>query len=335
MASRLRGPGVLLAVALTAPAIAHAEPTSADRETARVLMQEGRELRDKGDLKEALKRFKGADDIMHVPTTALEVAKVEVALGLLVEARDAIAAIRLVPVQRGEPAPFKEARARADELDASLNGRIPALVITLTNAPAGETPSVSVDGTLVPAGVLGLSRTVDPGHHVVSAKTAHGEGKAEIDVREGEKKTVSIRLVITEAPAAPPAEASPAPPPPSPTRSHGPTALTWVAVGLTGVGIGAGVVTGVLSMSKTSALQSECPNHVCGPSQRSDYDAANTLATVSTIGFITAGAGAALSIVTLLVGHAEAGAGPGEAPTSGVLVTPVLGPFGGGVRGTF
>ena len=65
-----------------------------DRETARTLMQQGRELTAKGDLKEALKRFKGADDIMHVPTTGLEVARTQAPLGLLVEARDTIARIR-------------------------------------------------------------------------------------------------------------------------------------------------------------------------------------------------------------------------------------------------
>ena len=45
-----------------------------------------------------------------------------------------------------------ETAAKADELDVSLNGRIPSLAISVTGAPAGEDPSVSVDGTPVPPG---------------------------------------------------------------------------------------------------------------------------------------------------------------------------------------
>ena len=54
---------------------ARAEPTAADRETARALMQDGRDLRDQGDKSSALARFRAADDIMHVPSTAIRVAK--------------------------------------------------------------------------------------------------------------------------------------------------------------------------------------------------------------------------------------------------------------------
>src|SRR5271157_3775010 len=60
--------------AMLAASGASAQVSAADRETARSMMQEGRDLRDKGDLKGALQRFKAADDIMHVPTTSLEVA---------------------------------------------------------------------------------------------------------------------------------------------------------------------------------------------------------------------------------------------------------------------
>src|ERR1700722_14015621 len=84
---------------LLATTTASAEPTAADRATARTLMQQGRDLRDKGDLKEALKRFQGADDAVHAPSTALELARTQVALSLLVEARDTLAAIRRLPVK--------------------------------------------------------------------------------------------------------------------------------------------------------------------------------------------------------------------------------------------
>lgn len=341
MASRRRLGVALAAALLLAPWAAHAGPTSADRETARTLMQQGRELTAKGDLKEALKRFQGANDIMHVPTTALEVARTLVALGQLVEARDFIAAIRQITPNPNEPAPFKEARKKADDLDASLNGRIPSLVITIKGAPEGEQAALTVDGTPVPAGVVGLPRAVDPGHHVIVAKldskTAQGEGKQEVDVREGEQKPVEVTLSVTLAP--PPAEAPPAAPAseaPAPVTSHSPTIITWVGVGLAGAGVIAGTVTGILSLSKKSSLQSECPNDVCAPGN-SDYSAANTFATVSTIGFIVAGVGAGVAAVTLIVGHQEPAPAPAEASPAeaGLVLHPWLGVGAGGVIGTF
>src|SRR5260370_39928772 len=89
---------------------ASADPTAADRETARSLMQEGRELREKGDLQGALKRFQAADGIMHVPTTGLEVARTQATLGLLVGARDTIATIPKAPSQATDPEPMPETR---------------------------------------------------------------------------------------------------------------------------------------------------------------------------------------------------------------------------------
>ena len=111
---RLTLAATAMAALLAAPS-AGAQPSAADRETARSMMQEGRDLREKGDLKGALQRFKAADDIMHVPTTGLEVARTQVSLGLLVEALDTIANIHKVPPAADEPAPFKDARNKADE----------------------------------------------------------------------------------------------------------------------------------------------------------------------------------------------------------------------------
>jgi hypothetical protein len=329
-----RAAALLLASLLLATS-AHADPTPADRVTARGLMQQGRDLRDKGDLAEALKRFKGADDLMHAPTTGLELARTQVALGQLVEARDAIQAIRRIAAKPNEPAPFKEARAKAEELDTDLSVRVPALIITVKGTPEGEKAIVAIDSDQVPLGAIGLAHAVNPGHHVVTAKSASAEGKVEIDLHEGDQKPVEIALVATAAEEADDAsDEEPAEPPP-PQRSHSPTLLTWSGVGLAVVGVAAGSVAGVLSMSKKSALQGECANDVCGPSSYGDYSSANSLATVSTIGFAAAGIGAAVAIVTLVVGHGGASPPAAPAAASRPTVTPWIGLGASGVRGTF
>jgi hypothetical protein len=295
--------------AMLAASPAGAQPSPADRETARSMMQEGRDLREKGDLKSALQRFKAADDIMHVPTTGLEVARTQVSLGLLVEALDTIANIRKVAPTPDDPAPFKDARSKADDLDSQVEGKVPALTITVGGAAEGDTPAVSIDGVSVPAGAIGVPHKVDPGHHVITAKGAAGEATEEVDVTDGEKKDVQLLLVKG---GEQPAEAATGGPE---KKVHTPGGLFWGAVAVGGAGAVAGIVTGVMTLSKTSSLSSECPNHDCvKPQARSDYNSANTTATVSTVGFIVAGAGAAVAIVSLIVGHKTSDSSPASTP---------------------
>ncbi len=327
-----------IAASMLLATTAHAQPTAVDREMARSLMDQGYDLKRKGDLKEALKRFKAADDVMHVPTTALPLAQVQADLGLLVEARDTLAAsLRRTPEKPNDPQPFKVARADGEKLDASLARRVPALVITLRDLPAGDTPTIDVDGIEVPADAVGLPRPLDPGHHVVAVKSKHAQGRQEIDVKEGEQKAVEVALAVVAAEPEAQPQAAPQPEEPaSPAKSHSPTALTWVGIAVGGAGLATGVATGILSLSKKSAVQSECTNDICGPGQpQSDLHAWNTFSLVSTIGFAAAGAGAALAVITLVVGHEEPAAPASTPPESGLLVRPWIGAGSAGLAGTF
>jgi hypothetical protein len=335
---------------MLASTAARADPTAADRETARALMQEARELRDKGNLKEALRRFKAADDIMHVPTTGLELARVQVSLGLLVEALDTIAVIRQTPPKPGDPEPFAEARAKAEELSASLNGRVPTITVVVRGASADAQPAVTIDGRAMPASIVGLPRSVDPGHHVVIARVGAAEGTQEVDVKEGEQKRVQLALAEGAAPAAPSAappatgaseepEASPdavAESSAGPPRSHAPNTLTFAALGVAGVGLATGTVTGlIVLLSKKPTLQNECANQVCGPSSYADLDSANTLSIVSDIAFAVGGAGAAVAIASLIIGHDQRAEPAPQASVSHLRVAPWVGPAVAGVTGSF
>jgi hypothetical protein len=331
-----------LALALMASG-ASAEPTAADRETARQLMEDGRTLRGKNDLKGALERFKAADDIMHVPTTGLEVARTQVPLGLLVEARDTIARIRLIPAKASDPVQFNDARLKADQLDASLDGRVSRLVVVVHGAPSGQALAVSIDGVPVPAAVIGLPRPVDPGHHLVVVQTegagGRADGRGEVDVREGDTKSLDVTLVrtATAAPSAAPPEpavdAGAAETPGAPRTSHAPYALTYGAGAVAAAGLVVGVVTGVMSWSKTSSLSSACPSHTCPPASYSSYDSANDLATIATVSFAAAGVGACLAVVSLVVGHEEKT--ETASPSARLRVSPWMGAGAAGLRGAF
>jgi hypothetical protein len=340
MAFRLPSSGAAILASMLVATAASADPTAADRETARTLMDQGFDLRDKGDLKEALKRFKAADDIMHVPTTAIALAKVQASLGLLVEARDTLAALRRTREKPNDPQAFRDARAEGERLDASLARRVPAVTITVKGAADDEPPALAVDGVDVPAAALGLPRAIDPGHHAVVAKTARAEGQQELDIREGEQKQVEVTLVSTGGGPAP-AAVEPGPSTPdaaaATTRtSHTPSALTWAGVGLAGAGVIAGSVTGLLAISKEPTLNSECANHVCGPSAQSDLGSANTLATVSDVAFAAAGVGAVVAVLSLVVGHDDSSKPPVQLPVaSGFTARPWVGFGAAGVRGSF
>jgi hypothetical protein len=319
-----------------------AEPTAAEKDTARGLMAEARADRDKGDLKGALKAFTAADAIMHVPTTGLEVAKTQAALGQLVTARETAARVAHSPEKASDPAPFKQAREAAGSLAEELDGRIPTLTVTVKNVPEGATATVTIDDAAIPADALGSPRKLDPGHHVVVAKAGSVDGKQEVDLAEKDRKDVAIELPASAAASVSTSgETSGGGEQPAETttgKSGFSKALMFGGFGLAGVGVIAGAVTGVMSMGKTNGVKGStyCAGNVCGPQEYDDISSARTLATISTAAFVTAGVGAALGVVGLLTGNSSSTTpekAPDEESTS--RIEPWLGFGAAGVRGTF
>jgi hypothetical protein len=326
----------ILALELATAPTAMADPSAADKETARSLMTSGRAARDKGDLKGALKAFAAADAIMHVPTTGLEVAKAQAALGLLVEARDTALRVTRTPETPNEPPPYKDARNAASQVNDDVEARIPSLTVVVKGLPDGATATVTIDGSPVPAEVIGQPRKLDPGHHVVVAKAGGSGDKAEVDIAERESKDVTLTLqagaaAATTEPTATDTATAEQPPPPA-GRSGASKAMIIGGFGLAGVGVIVGSITGIISMSKTSSVKSTCTGNECPPADSSDIDTANTMATVSTISFIAGGVGAVVGVIGLFTGKPSAQAAP--APDS-AGVEPWFGVGALGVKGRF
>jgi hypothetical protein len=305
---------------------AEPSPSASERETARSLMTEGRDRRARNDLKGALGAFKAADAIMHVPTTALEVIRTEVALGQLVEARGDIRDLLRVPTRADEPKPFVAARAAALAMDGDLAARIPSIRVTLENAP--PEPHIKVDGAAIPADALTAPMKVDPGHHVVEGGDGAGAARAEVTLAEGENKSVTLTLPPMPADASQ-AAASSAAPDDSKPEAHVARTIAIVGFSVGGLGLAVGSISGLFSMQKTSALKGTCNGDQCPASSASDFHAARTMATVSTVGFVVAGAGVGVGIGALLFG------GKGPEATARAEVTPWVGLGSAGLRGTF
>jgi hypothetical protein len=297
---------------LCASATALAQPSAAQKETARGLMAEGRELRDQGDLQGALMRFSAADSLMRVPTTGYEMAAAQADLGKLVEARETLRRVLALPQGPDEPEPFAEARAKARALDQRLQSRIGALHFVVTGVRAGEKLTLSVDGESVPVAALGMPFRVNPGKHVVLAQVDSREARVDVDALES--RTVKVELPLAEGAArpAPTVVALDEQEPPKPSEAPvadgsaaksggGIPALAYVAGGVGAAGLVVGGVAGVLALSHKNAAAKGCVNGECPRSTWNDLDSAHSLATVSTVGFIVGAVGIAVGVSSLLL----------------------------------
>ncbi|MET0596003.1 MAG: hypothetical protein ABW133_25100 [Polyangiaceae bacterium] len=316
---------------------AFAEPTAAEKESARTLMSQGRSRRAESDLRGALSSFIAADAIMRVATTGFEVARTQASLGQLVEARETIRRILRLPVRADDPPPFAEARANAERLDADLAPRIPSIRIELRGTVNPLALTIELDGTPIPAHAIGDPLKINPGHHVVVVRLGDATTRGETEVAEGQKGLLAI-----DAPAAASvADTAPserrAPPPErrtSPGRSSSAPAvspLVYVGFGVAAVGASIGAVSGLLSLSATNRAKATCEDTRCPAITRDDLESARSTATISNIGFAIAGAGLVVGLGALLL---ESPASP-KPTTTGLRVEPWVGATSGGVRGTF
>jgi hypothetical protein len=290
-----------MAAVLTVAAGASAEPTAADKETARSLMAEGRADRERGDLHAAVKSFAAADAIMHVPTTGLELARAQEMIGLLVEARETALRVVRSPAGADDPVPFVRAREAASALSQKLESRIPSITVTVAGAPKAAPVSVLLDDSPLPRELLGQPRKLDPGHHVIVASAGKEEQKIEIDVAEGDAEPVAFELA-GQGTVSPAQDSTDAPPPPERSAASG--AMLYGGFGLAAAASVAGTITGLLSLSKVNSIRGSgsCNGDVCSSAVQDDITWAKSMATVSTISFVAAGVGAVAGVIGVLTG---------------------------------
>ena len=340
MGSRTRSRFVVAtAIALTVLAArsgdAMAAPSAAERETARRLMDEGKERSRSGDKERAVEAYQKAHDIMKVPTTGIALAKAQLVVGHLVEARDVALEVARMPRENGEPAIFEKARKEAKELEASIKPRIPTVRIIVKGGPATR---VSVDGGDVASLLLGEPVAMNPGKHSIVARNADGaEKRAEVELGERDGKEVELTLPVP-TPAVVVA--------PVPERSHAgsetdrgrttpASLLVFGGFGLAVAGLAVGGVTGALTLSKAGDVKTQCANGICDPAAKSDLDSASSLATISTVGFAVAGAGALCGVVGLLLPRTHVETTQTALPSGERRAAVWIGPGSMGVRGSF
>lgn len=332
MPTRLRIPTLAAGLAVLAVASTSFAQADADRATARQLGRDGETALAAKDYKTAEDDFRRADSLVHAPTLLLGMARALAGQGKWVEAQEAYNRIVREGVAAGAPDVFRKA---VDDAKAEVPGIAPHLgsvTITVKAAGGGDVPNVkaSLDDAPVSAASLGVKRVANPGTHVVKV-TADGFKATTVNVNVTEGANADAPVTLEKdvgAPLSSPA-AAPAPGPVDqpPAQSSGSSPWPWVAFGVGGAGLGLGIVTGIVAMGQHSDLASACKGGSCGPAQKGELDSYHTMGTLSTIGFIVGGVGAAAGVTLLVLRPKTENAAPAAAVVVGPGTLSAIGSF--------
>jgi hypothetical protein len=327
----------------------------ADRGQARALGTKAYEAAEHGDWAKAEDLFRRAEALYHAPTLLLGLARARAHLGKYVEAWEDYHRILVEPLPPNASAALKKAIDEAQSEITTVEGKRAYAVLDVKGATS---PAVTLDGVAIAAAALGTERAVNPGPHTMHAE-APGFKPADttFTVGEGGKTTASLTLVAlspSEMAAQSPSPSGPAPAssaaaPASDAKPAGGNTMRTlgiVGMGLGGVGLITGAVTGFMAMGKHSDLQSDpCANAGCGPTDAATYqssvDSYKTMGTVSTISFIAGGVLGAGGAVLFFVSRSKepsassASTSPSAPAARGIWVSPYIGAASVGAVGTF
>ncbi len=302
----------------TLASTAHAQPTAEAKAGARAAATQGVTAFDEKRYAEALDLFTRAESLMHAPTHVLMIARAQAALGRLVRARESYTALARETLVEGAPPAFKEAQADGSKELEALEPRVPTIDVKLSD-PAAKNVTITMDGTALPAALVGIPHPVDPGKHVL---TARGE-----DVM-AEEKSVAVAegahvSVVLDLQPAPHQDRPLAPGAAPPNRALKIAGFTGIALGAVGIGVGATFIG--LGFSKRGAANdayAACGAAACvrGSAGADEVDAldrnASTKQTVGLVGLVAGGVFAAAGVTLVIV------SGRGSSGETGLVVGP-------------
>jgi hypothetical protein len=302
-----------LAVPLLPSIGAAAEPRAVDLEAARLLFQEATALERQSAWQEASQKLDAALAIKETPGLHFHRAHCAEQLGELVLAARHYARSEEM-IRAGAAAPDVEELLSAAR--ARVLARVPRLTLSFPNDVVGA--SLEIDGVQV-TDQPGSPVLLDPGRHRIIARApGRRDFEMEITLVEGQTQTLEVSL-------APPRSAPESSTPAQRRRQEhdGPTLGTrevvligeaTLALAGLGTGIGFSVAKGSASdrieqaqravdasaAGEGSGCQTDSPPPACAElrSALEDHDRATRFATV---GFVTAGVGAAATLLTFVL----------------------------------
>lgn len=309
---------LLLGLCLTIARGAYAgEPTAADKETARGLMDRGDELTEKKDLEGALKAYEGAYSIVKVPTTGAAVARAFFALRRYAEAKRVADEVVALPVGGTEADALTRARNEAKKISSESAPHIATLRVVVKGAPPGSSAEILLDGKSVSAQELKNGFAVDAGKHAINVDAGDAKGSAEASLEAGEQKSVTVTLV--------PGKKQEASPKAAPAGKSSKRTLGFVIGGIGVVGLATAGVTGVMLLSRDQKIKDNCPNKECNPKGRDLIDGGKPLITVNAVAWGVGVVGVGVGAYLIFTSNSS-----GETPTQ-TAIAPTLLPGGAGL----
>jgi hypothetical protein len=222
--------------------------------------------------------------------------------------------------------------AFAAERVAALAARIPELTVALRkDAPSAA--RVFLDGTQLSPSELGRPVPIDPGTHAVLVRApGRADQRSELSMHDAERRVVEVDAgpPLDHATDAPPAGTSPnGPPPPEAGPGSARRTTAYLLGGVGAVGVVAGAVTGIMTMSAASTYSAHCNAGQCDPQGLDAASTGRVVQIVSPIAFAVGVLGLGAGTYLLLTSRAA------ERPV--IAVQPVAVPSGAGasLAGTF
>lgn len=289
------------ACALLAAIGASALPRDAwagDAAAAREQLIQGYNLSQQGKCDEAIPFFKESVRLEAKAITLINLAKCEETVGRLADALGHWVDARAKAVTEGATPIEEEATKRAKALEP----RLPKITVRVAK---GAPKDLEVFRDDVPLGAVSLGRPlpVNPGPHKIRVRAkGHEEWSTEVTAKEAENVDVEVKVGAQKPEGADgPRPIGPAPAPGADEKTTSP--LVYLGFGVGAAGLGVGAITGLMALGKAGAARSACPDQQCRTQEDLDSaKAGQTLGTVSTIGFIVAGVGAAVGVYGLVWG---------------------------------
>lgn len=285
---------------------------------ARELWLEGKQLAESGEYEKAIDRFDRAYEIEHTPALGLWVARTLARAGRLLEASDRYRALSQQSLPPDAGARDWAAKRDAESERRQLLPRIPSVLVVLDGASKEEV-SVTLNGQPLSANAIGVSRMVDPGSVQVRGKRAELLAEANVNIGEGEQKTVRLSFLpppppVTPAPKLTPSRKTKIEDVPEQSRDStrsgdGRRLLAYVSMGVGGAALLTGAVFGLLAVDDESRLQNECPASRCPSALSSEVDVYESRKTVATVALLAGAAVTATGVVLYFTAPREPRAG--------------------------
>jgi hypothetical protein len=331
--------GLCLAFGVARPAWAQ-DSQAENVAAARSLGIEGVRLAEAGKCDQAIEKLSRAESLYHAPTILDRLGECQIEVGQIVTGTENLNRVVREQLPANAPKAFRDAQERARKaLDAALP-RIGYLTVLVE--PKDAKVSVTVGNAPVPAALIGVERPTDPGtHEVVATAPGYITQQTTIQLAEGGRETVTLRLPVDpSAQAAKPPEPPPAPvpapvapPAPAPKASGGSKTLAYVLIGVGAAGVAVGGITGAMALQKKGEL--ECPDNKCSGKQATTLSSAKSVAMVSTVSFGVGILSAGIGTVLLLTSSSSQRETARASEARPFVAKPYLDASSAGVVGSF